>query len=78
MNPGSQQHARILGRDAEVARLRGLVDPVPHASQVRLVTGEAGMGKTVLLADAAGQARSEGAGRPSLTSKGNKFDVIAR
>ena len=56
-----EQHpARIIGRDAGLARLRGLVDPVPVASQVLLVTGEAGMGKTVLLADAAGRARVAG------------------
>ena len=50
----AQQPAPIIGRDAGLARLRALVDPVPQASQVLLVTGEAGMGKTVLLADAAG------------------------
>ena len=48
----SQQPALIIGREAGLARLRALVDPVPQASQVLLVTGEAGMGKTVLLADA--------------------------
>ena len=46
--PGSgglaaQQPAAIIGRDAGLARLRGLVDPVPRSSQVLLVTGEAGM-----------------------------------
>src|SRR5260370_30418778 len=55
-----QQPARIIGRDAGLARLRALVDRVPQASQVLLVTGEPGMGKTVLLADAAGRARSAG------------------
>ncbi len=55
-----QQPARIFGRDAGLARLRALVDRVPQASQVLLVTGEPGMGKTVLLADAAGRARSAG------------------
>ena len=54
------QPGRIIGREAAVARLRGLVEPVPQASQVLLVTGEAGMGKTVLLADAADRARSAG------------------
>jgi hypothetical protein len=63
--PGSgecpaQQAAPIIGREAGLARLRGLVDPVPQASQVLVVTGEAGMGKTVLLADAAGRALSAG------------------
>ena len=43
----SQHPARIIGRDAGLARLRGLVDQVPQASQVLLVTGEAGMGKTI-------------------------------
>jgi DNA-binding CsgD family transcriptional regulator len=56
----SQQPARVIGREAGLARLRGLVDPVPQASRVLLVIGEAGMGKTVLLADAAGRARSAG------------------
>jgi DNA-binding CsgD family transcriptional regulator len=53
----AQQPAPIIGRDAGLARLRGLVDPVPQASQVLLIIGEAGMGKTVLLADAAERAR---------------------
>ncbi len=56
----AQPPAPIIGRDAGLARLRGLVDPVPQASQVLLVTGDAGMGKTMLLADAAGRARSAG------------------
>src|SRR5580698_7538088 len=56
----AQQAARIIGRAAGLARLRGLVDQVPLASQVLLVTGQAGTGKTVLLADAAGRARSAG------------------
>ena len=54
------QPAAIIGRDAGLARLRALVDPVPRASQVLVVTGAAGMGKTVLLADAAGRARRAG------------------
>ncbi len=56
----SQQPARIIGRETGLSRLRGLVDPVPLASQVLLVTGEAGMGKTALLADAADRARLAG------------------
>src|SRR5580704_9476197 len=65
----SQQPARIIGRAAGLARLRALVDPVPQASQVLLVTGEAGMGKTVLLADAAGRARSAGMRVLSVTGR---------
>jgi DNA-binding CsgD family transcriptional regulator len=56
----AQQPARIIGREAGQARLRGLLDQVRLASQVLLVTGEAGIGKTALLADATGRARSAG------------------
>jgi DNA-binding CsgD family transcriptional regulator len=56
----SQQPARIIGREAGLARLRGLVDPIPQASRVLLVIGEAGMGKSVLLADTAERARVAG------------------
>src|SRR5580704_3844708 len=55
-----QQYAPIIGREAGLAWLRGLVEPVPRAGRVLLVTGDAGMGKTVLLADTAGRARSAG------------------
>ena len=65
----SQQTGRIVGREAGLARLRGLVEPVPRAGQVLLVTGEAGMGKTVLLADAAGRARSAGMRALSVTGR---------
>ena len=48
--PGSgERPAPIIGREAGLARLRGLVDPAPQASQVLVVTGEAGMGKAALL-----------------------------
>src|SRR5580692_6042010 len=50
----------LVGRDAELSVLRALVDPVPAASSVLVVLGDAGMGKTVLLADTARQARSAG------------------
>ena len=65
----SQRRARIIGREAGLARLRGLVDPVPPASQVLLVIGEAGMGKSVLLADAAERARAAGMRVLSVTGR---------
>ena len=65
----SQRPGRIVGREAALARLGGLVDPVPRASQVLLVAGEAGMGKTVLLAEAAGRARSAGMRVLSVTGR---------
>jgi DNA-binding CsgD family transcriptional regulator len=45
------------------------VEPVPEASQVLLVIGEAGMGKTVLLAGAADRARSAGMRILSVTGR---------
>ena len=65
----AQQSGRIIGRDAALARLRGLVDQAPLASPVLLVTGEAGIGKTALLADAAGRARSSGMRVLSVTGR---------
>jgi DNA-binding CsgD family transcriptional regulator len=67
--PPARHHAPIIGRDAALARVRGLIDPIPQSSQVLLVTGEAGMGKTVLLADAAGRARSSGTRVLSVTGR---------
>ena len=64
-----EQPAPIIGRDAALARLRALVDPVPQASQVLVITGEAGMGKTALLADAAERARSAGMRVLSVTGR---------
>src|SRR5579863_940921 len=64
-----QRREPIIGRDAGLARLRGLVDPVPQASQVLVVTGEAGIGKTVLLTDASDRARSAGVRVLSVTGR---------
>ena len=52
--------SELIGRDTELSRLRELVDPPPADSRVLVLLGEAGMGKTVLLADAERQARSAG------------------
>src|SRR6202034_305331 len=68
----AEQHAPIIGREAGLARLRELVDQVPRASQVLLVTGEAGIGKTVLLGDAAGRARSAGIRVLSVTGRASE------
>jgi len=65
----SEQPGRIIGREAGLVRLRALVEPVSQAGQVLLVTGEAGMGKTLLLADAAGRARSAGTRVLSVTGR---------
>jgi DNA-binding CsgD family transcriptional regulator len=65
----AQQPGLIIGREAALARLRGLVNPAPQASQVLVVTGEAGMGKTMLLADTVGWARLAGLRVLSVTGR---------
>jgi DNA-binding CsgD family transcriptional regulator len=65
----SQQPGRFIGREAALAMLQRLVDPPPQASGILVVTGEAGMGKTVLLADAVGRARSAGMQVLSVTGR---------
>ncbi|HJY01234.1 MAG TPA: ATP-binding protein, partial [Streptosporangiaceae bacterium] len=67
--PPARQQAPIIGRDAGLAQLHALVDPALPASQVLLVTGEAGMGKSVLLADAAERARAAGIRVLSVTGR---------
>jgi DNA-binding CsgD family transcriptional regulator/tetratricopeptide (TPR) repeat protein len=52
--------ARLVGRDDELGRLRALVDPVPAGSRLLVVRGDAGMGKTALLADLASRAVDAG------------------
>ena len=49
-----------MGREAQLARLATFVDAVPVRGQVLVVHGDAGMGKSVLLAGAADRARSAG------------------
>jgi DNA replication protein DnaC len=65
----ARRPASFIGREAALARLRGLVDPVPPPAQVLLVIGEAGMGKTVLLANAADRARLAGMRVLSVTGR---------
>jgi KaiC/GvpD/RAD55 family RecA-like ATPase len=61
----------LVGREEELSRLRELVVPPYEESRVLLILGDPGMGKTVLLAEAARGARLAGvrvrtaAGRPA-------------
>ena len=62
----------LVGRGEELSRLRELV-ALPHEeSRVLLILGDPGMGKTVLLAEAAREARS--AGMRVLTAVGRESE----
>ncbi len=50
----------VVGRHSQLARLRTLIDRVPVQGQVLVLLGEAGIGKTTLLASAAQEARAAG------------------
>jgi DNA-binding CsgD family transcriptional regulator len=50
----------IVGREAQLARLAAFIDGVPAHGQVLVVHGDAGMGKTSLLASAADRAMAAG------------------
>lgn len=52
--------AELIGRESELARLRGVVDPPPAQSRTLVLLGDAGIGKTVLLNEASRQASSAG------------------
>jgi len=50
----------LVGRDGELARLGGLVDPPPARSEVLVLLGDAGSGKTVVLDEVARRAAAAG------------------
>ena len=65
----------LIGRDGELSRLRALVDPPPAAGRVLALLGDPGMGKTVLLAEAARRARSAGLRVLSVTGRESEQDL---
>jgi AAA ATPase domain len=67
--------SELIGRDDELARLRGFVDPPPEGSRVLVLLGDAGMGKSVLLADAARQARTAGLQVLQVTGRESEQDL---
>src|SRR6185436_14280329 len=51
---GDAMAGGLVGRDSELSQLCGLVDPPPMQSQVRVLLGAPGLGKTALLAAVTG------------------------
>ena len=70
--------SELIGRPGELSRVRLLVEPPPADSRVLLLLGEAGMGKTVLLAEAERQARSAGMRVLSVAGREALLDFIPR
>ena len=65
----------LIGRDSELARLRGLVGTPPAESRQLLLLGGAGMGKSVLLADAERSARAAGLRVLQVTGRESEQDL---
>jgi hypothetical protein len=57
---GMRMAGGLIGRDSELSRLCRPVDPPPVASEVRVLPGEPGMGKTALLTAVTEAARPAG------------------
>ncbi|MCO8275469.1 AAA family ATPase [Actinoplanes sp. TRM 88003] len=51
--------AELFGREVELARIRGFLDSMRHGGDVLMVRGEPGVGKSALLAAAAGLGAAE-------------------
>jgi DNA-binding CsgD family transcriptional regulator len=72
--PGdARQGADLVGRDAELDRIRGFLANARNEGGALVVTGEAGVGKTELLNAASGAASA--AGTPILRAAGVEFEA---
>ncbi|MER5517727.1 AAA family ATPase [Streptomyces sp. NPDC002763] len=65
----------VVGRRAELSRLRGLVAPPHQESRVLLLVGDPGLGKTALLAEAARAARAAGMRVLATTGRESERDL---
>ncbi|GID32204.1 transcriptional regulator [Paractinoplanes brasiliensis] len=65
--------AKLFGREAELARIRGLLDSMRRGGDVLMVRGEPGVGKSALLAAAAELGAAEGV--RVLSSNGFEFEA---
>ncbi len=72
---GLPEQSELIGRDSELSRLRALVDPAPSGTRLLVLLGDPGMGKTVLLADAARKARSAGVRVLAATARESEQDL---
>ncbi|MET0954731.1 MAG: ATP-binding protein, partial [Cryobacterium sp.] len=66
-------HETLFGREAELARFSRFLQTMRYDGDVRMVRGEPGVGKSALLAAAAGSA--EAAGVRVLRASGSEFEA---
>ncbi|HEY3089050.1 MAG TPA: AAA family ATPase [Jatrophihabitantaceae bacterium] len=71
----TDRRTNLVGRAVELPRLRDLVAPPYTQSRVLLLMGDPGLGKTVLLAEAARQARSAGMRVQCATGRESEQDL---
>lgn len=65
----------LVGRDSELRWLSGLLDAPPATSQIQVLLGEPGLGKTVLLAELTRQASSDGRRVLSVAGRVSERDL---
>ncbi|HEX4290192.1 MAG TPA: ATP-binding protein, partial [Trebonia sp.] len=74
-SPGNPRLDALVGRATELSTLVGLVDPPPATSRALVVLGDAGMGKSALLAEMTGRARSVGLRVLSVTARESEANL---
>ena len=65
---------QLFGRSVELERISRFVDAAQHSGDTRLVRGEPGVGKSVLLDAAADMAHA--AGMRVLRASGSEFEAV--
>src|ERR1700728_929698 len=74
-SPGGPGLDALVGRDSELWVLAGLVDPPPGTSRALMMLGDAGVGKSALVAETVRRARSAGLRVLSVTSRESESNL---
>jgi len=74
-SPGGPGLDALVGRDNELSVLAGLVDPPPGTSRALVVLGDAGLGKSALVAETVRRARSAGLRVLSVTARESEANL---
>src|SRR6202034_1425022 len=74
-SPGGPGLDALVGRDSELWVLAGLVDPPPGTSRALMMLGDAGLGKSALVAETVRRARSAGLRVLSVTARESEANL---